>query len=64
MHSLDFGPDSEFSAGMNINHEDANREFPQLTAYPSTFPGEQSQQAGISTHNWKEEELEMGNDSG
>lgn len=61
-----FGPDClDFLQGLNISHENANREFPQLpvTAYPSTFPtrqGEQSPQAGVSAQKWKEEKLERG----
>lgn len=67
---LGFGPDClDFLQGLNISHEDANREFAQLPliAYPSTFPTrqrEQSPQARVSTQNWKEKKLEMGNDSG
>lgn len=65
-----FDPDClDFLQGLNISHENANREFPQLpvTAYPSTFPtrqGEQSPQAGVSAQKWKEEKLEKGNDAG
>lgn len=67
---LGFVPDClDFLQGLNFSHEDTNRGFPQLplTAYPSTFPTtqrEQSPQAGVSLQNWKEEKLEMGNDSG
>lgn len=67
---LGFGPDClDFLQGLKVNHEDANREFPQLplTAYPSTFTTrqrEQNPQAGVSTQNWKEEKLEMRTNSG
>lgn len=55
--------------GLNFSHLDTNQEFPQLsvTAYPVTFPTrqcEQSPQPGVSTQNWREEKLEMGNDAG
>lgn len=58
-----------FLQGLNFSHLDVNQEFPQLsvTAYPLTFSTrqcEQSPQAGVSTQNWREEKLEMGNDIG
>lgn len=54
-----------FLQGLDSNH----LEFPQLSvvAYPLTSPTrqcEQSPQAGVSTQNWRDEKLEMGNDVG